>query len=224
MNKPINTLIIEDQPIIIDAIKIVLNQVLLNQDLQFNIETANSCDSALLKINLWNKNNPLDLVFLDISIPPSTDHELLSGEDLGLKIKSLYQKAKIIIMTSLNDNHILYNIIKKLNPDAFLIKSDISNQDLVDAITNVLNDIPVYSKTVNRLIRSHMANQIILDKIDREILYHLSKGFKMKELPKVINLSLAGIERRKRLLRDIFNTPKNDDRALIECAKQKGFL
>ncbi|MCB4797224.1 response regulator [Neotamlana laminarinivorans] len=224
MNNVVNTLILDDHPIIVNALKLTLQQVALKLNVSFNIQTANDGDTAELKINNAAIINPFDLAILDISIPPSQNAKLLSGEDIGLKIKAINQDVKIIVMTSLNDNHVLYNIFKTLNPDAFLIKSDIDNQDLIKAITDVLNDTPYYSKTVTKLIRNHMSSQIVLDKIDRDILYHLSVGAKMKDLPKLINLSLAGIERRKRQLRDIFNTPKKDDRALIECAKQKGFV
>src|SRR5690606_6022521 len=182
------------------------------------------CETVELKIKEAKKDSPLDLVILDISLPPSKKCKLLSGEDIGVKIRDTFNDVKLIVLTSLSDNHILSSIFKSLNPDGFLIKSDITNQDLIRAISDVIQGSPFYSKTVTRLIRSHMSNKIVLDKIDREILYRISIGAKMKDLPRVVNLSLAGIERRKRILVDLFNTPKKDDRALIERAKEKGFV
>lgn len=194
------------------------------KDFKFNIVSAVDLDTAEFRLKEFKKDDPLDLVILDISLPPSKNNKLLSGEDLGLRIRDYFENVKIIIITALNDNHVLCNIFKSINPDGFLIKSDITNQDLIRAITDVLQGSPFYSKTVTRLIRSHMSSQIVLDKIDREILYHLSLGAKMKDLPEVINLSLAGIERRKRHLRDVFDAPKKDDKVLIERAKEKGFV
>lgn len=225
MNKLLNTLIVDDHPIIIDVMKRALAQVSSsNKKLKFNINTANCCDSAELQIKEAKKGLPLDLVFLDISLPPSSNRRLLSGEDLGIKIRQTFNNAKLIVITALNDNHILCNIFKTLNPDGFLIKSDIDNQDVVKAITDVVKNSPYYSKTVTRLIRSHMSSQIVIDQTDREILYHISIGSKMKDLPKTINLSLAGIERRKRHLRDVFDAPKKDDKTLIQRAREKGFI
>lgn len=225
MNHLLNVLIVDDHPIIVNAVKMALTQVSSNsKNLKFNINSALDCETVELKIKEAKRNLPLDLVILDISLPPSKNCNLLSGEDIGIKLRNTFNDVKIIILTSLCDNHILCNIFKSLNPDGFLIKSDITNQDLIRAITDVIQGSPFYSKTVTMLIRSHMSNQIVLDKIDREILYHLSIGAKMKDLPEVINLSLAGIERRKRHLRDVFDTPKKDDKTLIERAKEKGFV
>lgn len=225
MPRILNVLIIDDHPFIINAYTTVLSSVSEKYpNIKFNINTAEDCDSAILKIEEAKKSFPLDLVLLDLSIPPSHDAKLLSGEDLGIKIKETFNQVKLVVLTSHNDNHRLCNIFKTLNPDGFLIKSDFSFKDLIRAIIDIINGSPYYSKTVTRLIRSHMSNQIVLDKLDREILFHISTGAKMKDLPNIINLSLAGIERRKRNLRDVFNTPKKDDKALIECAKEKGFV
>lgn len=225
MNQILNVLIVEDHPLIINAVKAAIMQVSANsKNLKFNIHSALDCETAELKINEAKRDSQLDLVFLDISLPISPNCKFLSGEDIGIKIRDTFDNVKLMVMTSHNDNHMLCNIFKSLNPDGFLIKSDVNNQDLIRAITDVIHGSPFYSKTVTRLIRRHMSNEIALDKIDREILYHLSLGAKMKELPEVINLSMAGIERRKRHLIDIFDAPKKDDKALIDLAKEKGFV
>ncbi|MHA7943602.1 hypothetical protein ACJOV8_011070 [Formosa sp. 3Alg 14/1] len=46
----------------------------------------------------------------------------------------------------------------------------------------------------------------------------------MKDIPEIVHLTLSCIERRKRLLRDIFNTKQKDDKSLIEKAKMSGFI
>ena len=63
-----------------------------------------------------------------------------------------------------------------------------------------------------------------LDKIDRQLLYEMSIGTKMKELPTIIPMSMAGIEKRKKHLKVIFEVDENDDRELILKAKEKGFI
>ena len=225
MSQILNVLIVEDHPFIINAYRNAFKEVTRQtSNIRFDINTACDCDSAEIKIKEAKKGLPLDLVLLDISLPPSSNGKLLSGDDLGLMINETFRHVKLIVLTSHDDNHKLCDIFKILNPEGFLIKSDFSFQDLVRAITDVIQGSPYYSKTVTRLIRSHMSSQITLDKKDREILYYLSQGAKMKELPEVIHLSLAGIERRKRRLREVFGIEKKDDRALIESAKEKGFV
>ena len=46
----------------------------------------------------------------------------------------------------------------------------------------------------------------------------------MKDLPDILPLSIAGIEKRKRNLKRIFNVNSTDDKELFSIAKEKGFL
>ncbi|MBN4057921.1 response regulator transcription factor [Olleya sp. AH-315-K02] len=225
MNGQINVLIVEDEPLILDVLRSVLESVSnSNGALNFKIKSAIDCDTAYREIEKAVRGTPFDLVLLDINIPPSRDRKLLSGEDLGLELKGLFPKVKIIVFTSHNENYRLNNILKTLNPDGFLIKSEIDFKDLIEAINGVLNNIPYYSKTILRLIRRHVNNDFILDKLDRQLLYQLSKGTKTKDLPNYINLSKSGIELRKRKLKEIFCIEGKKSKTLIEAAIENGYL
>lgn len=80
---------------------------------------------------------------------------MLSGEDLGIKIRQLLLATKIIIiiLTTFNNNYRLYCVIKNVNPDGFSIKNDITPKELVTAIQTVINGSPYFSKTVISLLR-----------------------------------------------------------------------
>ncbi len=223
--KPINVLIIDDHPIIADAYKSAMLKVSdTNKDHTFNIKVANDIDTAIYELNNSSTNKIFDIIFLDIKLPKSSDGLLLSGEDLGLEIRRITPKSKIIVATTYNDNYRLNNILKSINPDGFLIKNDISSNELVEAIITVIKNPPHYSKTILQLLRKQVTNDFILDKIDRQLLYELSIGTKMGDLPNVIPLSIGGLERRKRQLKEAFNIAKMDDKTLVEIAKQKGFI
>ena len=222
--KKIETLIIEDHPLIADSYKNGLNKVgKLNDDIDFNITFSNTIDKAL---NLINKpdENKFDLIFLDIRLPRSEDGKVLSGEDLGLIIRKQLPEAKIIVTTTYNDNFRINNILKSIDPEGFLIKNDTTPKDLIEAITTVLEDSPYYSKTVLKLLRKHISNDFFLDQIDRKLLYELSIGTKMIDLPNEIPLSIGGIERRKRMLKEIFEVSGKDDKELVREAREKGFI
>lgn len=75
-----------------------------------------------------------------------------------------------------------------------------------------------------KLLRDQIVNDFVLDNYDRKILYELSIGTRMKDLPKLIPLSIAGIEKRKRNLKRMFNVKKMDDRELLISAKEKEFI
>jgi len=225
MLKKYKVLIIDDHPIIVESYNNALQYVAsINKQLAFTIDSANNCDSAYQKIKEVSQEKGIDLIFLDISLPPSIDGKILSGEDLGLKIKELLPNVKIIVATTYDNNYRIQNIFKSVNPEGFLVKTDITSQELVSAIQTVLNNAPYYSKTITQLLKKQSFNTILLDKIDRKILYELSVGTKMKDLPDMLPLTLAGIEKRKRRLLHIFEVKPHDDKILLLKAKKKGFI
>lgn len=222
-----NVLIIEDHPLIVDGYKKSLKQLESESEYQFNIQEARNCNDAYSIIKKYRQTETLlDIAFLDIRIPPSSDGLILSGEDLGKKIKEMLPETKILVSTTFNNPYRIHNIMVNLDPMALLIKSDLTPDDLFTVILNVIDNIPYYTKTVLQILRKTTSSNIILDKTDRKLLYELSIGTMTKDLPKILNLSLGGIERRKRQLRDKFNivSSRNNDKDLLLTAKEKGFI
>ena len=222
--KKLRVLIVDDHPIIVEGYKNALLE--LDSDMfSLDIDTAINCDSGRDKICASKENNtPYQVVFLDVKLPPSQDGKILSGEDLGKFTKETLPEAKIVILTMFNDNFRIHNILKNVNPDGFLIKSDITSGELVRAFNIIIKDPPYYSHTVTKLLRAHFTSDMTLDDIDRSILFHLSKGVKTKNLPEHIPLSLAAIEKRKRHLKEVFGVDKNNDEQLFEEASKKGYI
>ncbi len=220
-----HVLIIEDHPLITEAYKKAFSQISLkNPELNFKISTANTCDAAYLKINEASKQQGFDIILLDIKLPPSKEGILLSGEDLGLKIIELLPNSKIIVSTTFNDNYRINSIFKTLNPEGFLIKNDLNPKELVLAIETIIEGNPYYSKSVIELMRKLTVNDFLIDAIDRKLLYELSKGTKMSQLPDIIPLSISALEKRKRVLKEVFNLADKEDRELFKIAEEKGFI
>lgn len=225
MTRKNKVLIIDDHPLICDAYKSALHEVMMeNESIQMQIESAPNCDTAREKINnSWTKSG-WDLVFLDIRLPASSDRKILSGEDLGEMIRQHHPLAKIIVATTFNDNYRIQNIFNSLEPEGFLIKNDLDEKELVSAIVKILKGGVYYSNTVSTLMGKKFSNEISVDKIDRQILYELSIGTKTKDLPNIVPLSIAGIEKRKRILKRVFDVEYQGDKALITKAREQGFI
>jgi len=225
-DKQYKALIIDDHPLISEAYKSAFHKITKEDpSISFKIDVANDCDTAYDFIKQYAKNSDtIDIIFLDISLPPSKDGKILSGEDLGLKINQLIPDSKIIVSTTFNDNYRVHSIFKSINPDGFLIKNDITPKELVTAIKALISGAPYYSITVMKMLRSQVSNDMLLDDIDRKILYELSIGTKMKELPHIVLLSINAIEKRKRHLKHVFDVKSTEDRELIHSAKEKGFI
>jgi len=221
MIKKYKVLIVDDHPMVAENYKNAFIEASTeDNEIDFNIIIAHSSDRAMEII----ENEILDIVFLDIKLPPSSDGKILSGEDLGIKINKKHPDAKIIIATTFNDNFRINSIMKNINPDGFLIKNDIDIKEIITAIKRVVSNPPYYSQTVNKYFRRQSTNDYPVDKIDRQLLYELSIGTKMKDLPNILPLSIAGIEKRKRHLKVIFEVEGQDDKALIMVAREKGFI
>ncbi|WP_452601179.1 response regulator [Pontimicrobium sp. MEBiC06410] len=226
-NQKYSVLIVDDHPMITEVYKNVLHSINdQNKDISFDVNIAHNCDDAYSIIRNSHKfSKNINLIFLDISLPSSRDGKILSGEDLGLKINSLLPNSKVIISTAYGNNYRIHSILKNLNPDGFLIKSDIDHNELETAVKNVLGGSTYYSKTVSSQIRKEVSNNLLLDNIDRKLLYELSINTKMKDLPNILPLSLAGIEKRKRNLKRTFDVKSvNNDKELITKAKEMGFI
>jgi DNA-binding NarL/FixJ family response regulator len=196
---------------------------LKNDQFDFEIDTANCCDSALSKFKTALKNQPYDLVFLDIRLP-SENSKIPSGEELGFVFKDLHPKVKLIVITGHYEEFVFHNILQNISPEGLLYKSDIGLKTINEVIENVLNDIPYYSSHILQLLRKSMSSKIVLSRIDKLLLYELAKGSKTKDLKEVLPLSQGGVEKRKRYLRDVFEASNLKDEELIKSAQEKGFI
>jgi DNA-binding NarL/FixJ family response regulator len=221
--KHLNILMVDDHPIIIEGYQNVLMATKAD-DQTLKIDTANNCDTAQLMIHRASVGVHYDMCFFDISLPASEDGKYASGEDLALLAKRLLPKAKIIILTMFNESFRIHNIIKEINPDGFLIKSDLTSIELADAFQQILKSPPYYSSTVNNYVKKTYTSEIYVDAINRKILHLLSQGIKTRSLNEFISLSTSGIEKRKRHLKLLFSVEDGKDETLLEEAREKGYL
>ncbi|WP_104735420.1 response regulator [Hanstruepera ponticola] len=224
MEKIIRILMTDDHPIIIEGYQNTLlatkkdNQKLL-------IDIANNCDESVKFMNrAVETEKPYDVLFMDISLPPSTDGKFNSGEDLAKYARKVMPEAKIVMLTMFNENYRVHNLIKNIDPEGFLIKSDLTSSELASAFQAVLNNPPFYSGTVNSIVRKSITNDIDLDDIDRKILYLLSQGIRTKNLVDHIDISLSAIEKRKKQLKLLFDVQDGNDETLLDEARVKGFI
>ena len=221
--KHINILMVDDHPIIIEGYQNVL-MATKEDDQTLLIDTANNCDTAAIMIDRASKNTHYDVCFFDISLPASEDGRYTSGEDLALLAKKTMPNAKIIILTMFNESFRIHNIIKEIDPDGFLIKSDLTSMELADAFQHILKSPPYYSSTVNNYVKKTFTSEIYLDDINRKILHLLSQGIKTKSLNEYIPLSTSALEKRKKQLKLLFSVSDGKDETLLQEAREKGYL
>ncbi len=226
MNKTINILLIDDHPSILEFYEMALEHITTNKpELNFKIQKASDSDSAfaIVKESLQN-DKKIDIIILDISFNKAIKSKFIDGEDLGIKIKQFLPDTKILVNTSHNDNYRMNAILHNLNPLGFLVKGDVTSKIVQTAILAMCKGIPHYSKTVLQLLQKKNKFENVLDRIDKQILHELSLGTKINKLPSLVNLSLSGINKRRRHLKEIFNIQSTGNKELIQKAEEKGFI
>ncbi|MBZ9629732.1 response regulator [Salegentibacter sp. LM13S] len=218
MKNTLSILMVDDHPMILEGYK---NTLLQEKDFNLEIDTATNCDTAISKLERPGSN--YDIVLLDIKIPPCANGKILSGEDLGVFIRQKFLSTKIIILTMFSEKIRLTNIIENVNPDSFLIKSEVMPLELVEAVKGVMNGEKYYSETIKKLNKQQNQDSV-LDDYDRRIIFQLSKGTKTSHLVDYIPLSLGAIEKRKRRIKEVFGINRGGDREILDKARQLGYL
>lgn len=211
---------VDDHPSMIEGYKIILSY----NDLGYEVETvaAYNCESAYHIVAEEKKK--FDLYFLDFSLPPYEEKHILSGKDLASFIREIHPEAKLVILTSHSESIILYDLIRSVNPEGVLVKSDFSAEELLQAFGQILNGQVYHSATVKQNVKELLSNKIYLDDFNRKIITLLAQGIKTKNLPNHINLSISAIEKRKAQIRDYFNLEKGTDEDILREAKKLGLL
>lgn len=213
---------IDDHPIIIEGYQSILKDHLAKYQVVF--ETANSCQEGLNKLEESQGGKPFDIVILDIGLPPAQEGKINSGEDLGLYIREHFPQTRIIVLTMFSDSVRLLSIIKSLQPEGFLIKTDVNSSEFLRAFDTVLDGKIYNSQGVQLLMRKEIIHDYHLDKTDRDILSLLSRGLKSKEIPDHLPVSLPSVEKRKKNMREVFEVEDMRDITLINKAKELGFI
>jgi DNA-binding NarL/FixJ family response regulator len=217
-----NILIVDDHPFIIEGYKNAIARY--NPDeFEFFITQAKDCESAYGIIT-----NPdallFDIAFLDISMPPYDEKNIYSGEDLARLISEFMPNCKIILLTMYTELLKIKTIIKTINPNGLVIKNDLTFDELLFAFDKVIKNEKYYSQSVLKMLAQSEEDSVEIDQFDKEILFHISKGTKLNDIPQYIPISLGAIERRKIKLKELLKIEKGSDIDLVREAKNKGLL
>jgi DNA-binding NarL/FixJ family response regulator len=188
------------------------------------MDTDKSFEGAKQKISDSLKLFPYDILLLDIQLSQNAEGPAKTGEDLGIFAREVSPESKIVFMSSFSDNYRINSIMQSVNPEGYMVKTEIDQLSLQAMVKTVMTSPPYYTQKALVAIRKKMANDLNLDENDKKILYYLSIGTKTKDMTKYISLSLPTIENRKRQLKALFGVEKQNDQALITESRSRGFI
>ena len=217
-----NVLIADDHQLTIDAYKTILPFSLQLGD-NINFIEANSCEEAYLKINQCIENNvKIDLAILDYSMPVYSEKNILNGADVCIYLQKQMPSCINMILTSIMENIILFEIILNVKPHGIVTKSDIDGNKFLEIIEILLSGKKYRSDFVSMQIEEIWENKAFVNDLNRKILQYLSKGYKLKEIAQELDVSEITIKKHISKIRESLNL--NEDDNILKEAKSRGYL
>ena len=217
-----NVLIADDHQLTIDAYKTILSFSLQLGD-NINFIEANSCEEAYLKINQCLDNNlRIDLAILDYSMPIYSEKNILNGADVCIYLQKQMPNCINMILTSIMENIILFEIILNVKPHGIVTKSDIDGNKFLEIIEILLSGKKYRSDFVSMQIEEIWENKAFVNELNRKILQYLAKGYKLKEIAQELDVSEITIKKRISKIRESLNL--NEDDNIFKEAKSRGYL
>ena len=203
----------------IDGYKNILTNIPISETSIFSVT---NCDEAYKIIT--SSLVPFDIVLLDINLPPFESQKLFSGEDVAKMIRKIWPETKIIMLTSHTEGFLLFNLIKKINPEGLLIKSDFTPSEFLIAFQKIIDGDTYFTITARQSLKSVYIEDSYLDSYNRRIISLLAKGIATKNLPQHLNITISAIDKRKAQIKDLFNIVKGGDEEIIREAKKRGLV
>lgn len=215
-------LLVEDHLMIADAyIEILSNSSYIScaniircLDLQTAYDAIVGCDPS----------EAFDLVFLDYSVPVYQEKNMNNGLDLGVFIREQMPDAKIIMITGFADSIKLNDVIKKISPNGFAIKTDMEKGVLEELVDAVLGGKTYYSPQVYKSIGHPLLLQGVLDSIDQKIIVLLSQGLQITSIASLISMSIDTIKKRKAKIKEALSMPQANDELILKKCRDEGLI
>jgi len=222
----LNGLILDDHPVTCIGYKMMLDAACLRKEIpELRLAMVHTLKQAYKIINeKASRGLNYDFVFLDIRLPPYPKEGVFSGEDIGRLLRRVSKQTKILVFTSLQNPYRLRSILKSLNPEALVLKTEVCDKKLITALTKALNGVPYYSPSILKIIKNQLITDNEITPPERKFLYLLSTGVQSKEIPKHLPWSVSKVEKQKRILKEKLGVEEKSSWSLIHKAKELGII
>ena len=215
MSQVTKILIVDDHTMIRDAMK---NYFIDDDDIEIVAEAINGKD-ALDKI----KENSLDLVLTDISMPVIDGHELVK------LVKEQFEGLKIMALTMINETQQIKQMLN-LGVDGYVLKN-CDRAELKAGILQVMHGESYYSPHVMHKIMEGLANRTNSDRTvvemplssrEKEVLHLIMKECSNSEIANELFISVRTVDAHKRNLLE--KTGSKNLVGLVIYAVEKGLV
>jgi len=223
MGEQIKILVVDDHHLVVEGIRSSLSQYP-----EYDITTTNTCDDAFYKLKEASAN-PYQILFTDLSFEDQPENTQIDGGEALIKaIREAEIPVKIGVITGHTETNRVFNVITNLNPDAYILKSKCTGEELHFAIQKLLKDEQFYTHEIHHKILKRNIIQIQMDEVAIQILKELPMHSKITNLEGRIKkadgstLKIRSIENKLANLRIDLNAKNNTD--LVLKAKELGII
>jgi len=213
-----NFVLIDDHPFILEGYGNVITQ---NYP-QSKIVKLASCKEVFEYFENIPQAKLTDIALIDFNIPAYDDKNIKNGIDAANLVRKVIPYCKIIMLTAHTEKIFILDIIKNVKPDGFFTKGELTPENLKNLIENILNHDKFYSDFVQETFNESLDDKSLIDDYNRQILYLLSKGYKIIELDKIIPISYSAIQKRIAKMKQVMKV--EDDKGLVKAAIKNGYL
>jgi DNA-binding NarL/FixJ family response regulator len=222
MIQNINILIVDDHPMTVNGYINVLSDEKF-EGYELNFTKALNCKEAYELIT--DNANTFNIAYLDLSLPPYPEKKITSGIDIGMLLRQEMPDCTIVFLTMHSEAPLIERLIKDINPQGIMCKSDIDIDEFLNAFKIIFSGDSYLSNKIVKSLKDRVFDNYKLDNYDKQILMRLSEGIQTKNIPNYVPLSLNAIEKRKAHMKNMLLQGKGgDDFELIEAIKKIGVL
>jgi two-component system response regulator NreC len=212
-------LLVDDHIMITDCYKLVLKDLEINSEIT-SVNSLKCAYNFVLKQNL----EVIDLAVLDWSMPECLENNLKNGEDLARLLRTKYPEIKIIFISGYLNKLTLSSIIRKVNPEGLVEKSDLDYNSIYILFKEVVEGKVYKSDRVNKTINQNRISDIHFDSLNREIILLISQGITTKNIPNYIPLTLSAVNKRKSIIKELLNIDSGNDEDIIRESRKIGII
>ena len=206
----INIVIVDDHPIVIEGLKIMLS----HKPFFHLSKTFNNGGEVIQFI----KSNEVDIILLDISLPD------ISGIQLCEEIKKVSPNTSVIMFSNRSERRIIMQCIQN-GASGYLLKN-VSLEELMECFHGALSGNIVFCNETKNIISKPSPQELTttprLTKREKQILQFLAKGKTSNEIADELFLSPLTVDTHRKNLLQKFGAKNSAE--LVHIAVQQNMI
>lgn len=202
-------LIVEDHPIVSDSLSNLIRTSVPELEC-YHVTTAH--DGLA-----WLNGNKAAIILLDINLPD------MSGIEFCSIAKSRFGDLKILAITSVEQRHVVDQALAA-GIHGYILKSS-DTDEILEAITQVMNGNRYISKSVNELLKGKLPTNghlPLLTRRELEVLKHIADGLTNQEIADKLFISTWTVDSHRKNLLLKFNA--KNTAILVKTAVTHGII